>query len=117
MFNRVFFYKDYDHNKMMLEDTIRRRVRFDQSSLDAVALKRRWEDSFVDMLTSKQKHYLVSKKHIISDFKKHHFELGNLCEFIILENDVHKKFHDLDVFRSRILMMLGGSLDKYELYW
>lgn len=62
-------------------------------------------------------HYMVSKKHIIPDFKKHHSELGCLCESIVLEADIHKKLQELDVFRTRILELLGGSLDSYELYW
>lgn len=58
MIHSITDYRDYlefYNKKMMLEDTIKRRIKFDKSSLDTGTLKRKWEDSFTGMLTSKQK--------------------------------------------------------------
>lgn len=61
--------------------------------------------------------WMPSKKPIITDFKHHNLEFGEIAEQVILESCPSKKFPYLKRLRDKILDLVGGELREYEIYF
>ncbi|AZR73001.1 hypothetical protein BBF96_06085 [Anoxybacter fermentans] len=110
-----------DHEKIMIRATLSQDMEIINGLLDkgktaeAVILMNDLLLEAISAYYDIKKWWMPKRKHLISDLKNHHPDLGTLAEKIILETNPKEKFKKLYKLRNIVLDLMGGELKEFEI--
>ncbi len=61
--------------------------------------------------------WFPSKKNIITDFINRNNNYGQICESILLSNNLKESYKSLKIFVNAVLEKCNGKLNSYEIIW